>query len=407
MSRLRRAGSEDGRVGEEDGYDNFDVKGALGVEVGAASRLDLSFGYVNADLDYDGFGSPFEVSTLTNSIYEKRYGARWSGDYLQGFWRPSLQGTYYSRQLDDVGFESRGGRSRFEWRNDLLFSDVLKLVAGVETELEKARGSKSARTNAVYAQAWFAPFNALSLSLGWRNDDPDDFGSDRNWQVAAVYDFAESGMRLRTSYGTAFKAPTLSERFGFGGNPELSPETSRSREIGIEQSLMLGDTEVGWGVTYFDNRIRDLITFAGSDFRNVNLNSAHIEGLESFVFANFIGGTDLRLDHTVMSPYDGMHEPLLRRPRRKATLTTSWTNPLWSVAAKLDYIGPQRDIRRDTFVRVTKGGYTLAQLSARRQLGDDLALFASVRNLLDKRYEPVDGYAGRGLEFRVGLETHL
>ena len=412
--RLRNGEDE-----EDDGYDNFDAKGAVGVEISNTSRLDFNFGYTDADLNYDedididrDFLPDLFETTPKSSVREKRYRLRWSGDYLQDMWRPSLQGAYYSRQSDGVG---RGERTKFEWRNDLFLSDSVKFVVGVETELEKVRSSvrDAARTNAVYAQSWFEPFPGLSLSGGWRNDDADDFGSERSWQLAAAYAVDETGVRLRASYGTAFKAPTLIERFGFGGNPDLNPETSRSWEVGVEQSVSAKGffSHVRWGATYFNNRLRDLITASfDSDtgaFRNENVSSAQIRGVESFVSVDALARLNLRLDYTLMSAYNGDDDRLLRRPLRKATLATRWSNPVWSFTTKLDYVGPQRDIRRDDFSLVTKGGYALANVSARRRLNDEIALFARVNNLSDRNYEPIDGFAGRGIEFHVGVEIDL
>ena len=216
---------------------------------------------------------------------------------------------------------------------------------------------------------------------------------------------------MRASYGTAFKAPTLNERFGFAGNPDLGPETSRGWEAGIEQVLTVDGvvSRIGWGVTYFDNRIRNLITAvkdpATSTFRNRNIASAHIEGVESFAFFESAGGVSVRLNHTVMRARDGDRRRLLRRPLRTAALEARWTGAAWSLAARVNHVGPQRDIRRDDFSRVTKGGYALVNVSARRRLGDDFAVFARVGNLLDRDHEPADGYAGRGFEFHAGVEA--
>ena len=408
----RRLG--DRRRGDDDGYDNLDVKGTLGIETGAASRADFSFGYIDAEAEYDGGGPVFEQTGLTSSVRRERYSARWSGNYRRGAWRPSLRGDYYAHRRDDAASRSRGERTRFEWSNELFFSDAVKLVAGAETEFEKFRGSSgsvraSARTNAVYLQAWFELLDSLLLSGGLRHDDPDDFGSDRNWQVAATYDWVAIGTRLRASYGTAFKAPSLSDRFASWGNPGLGAETSRGWEAGIDQSLALfgGPSGARWGFTYFDNRIRRLITAAPPDFTLQNAASAGIEGIEAFVALEISPGLDLRLDQTVMRAFDGGRERLLRRPLRKTTVTARWSKPLWSLAATVDYVGPWRDIRRDDFSFLTRGGYTLAHVSARRRIGGGVTLFARANNLFDRDYEPVDGFAGRGFEFHAGVEADL
>lgn len=400
----------DGDTAERDGYDNLDVKIAAGFDFDASSRVDFRFGYVAADTEYDGFVAPFESGALKNSTYLRRYSLAWSGDYLRSFWQPSLQGTYYSSQSDGTAEnKTHSDRSKVEWRNDFSFSDSLKLLAGVETELEEisSLGKSGARTRAVYLQAWFSPSERLFLSGGWRNDDPDDFGSDRNWQLSARYLPGVFGTSLYASYGTAFKAPTLGDRFGLFGNPGLDPENAHSLEVGVEQNFKARSRtlDAGWGATWFGSEIQDLIAFDLARLSLENIASAEIEGLELFAFLNTVAGIGLRADATLLRAYDGDRRRLLRRPLRQGALEVRWLGtPNWALSAKLDYVGPQRDVRRDDFVRVTRGGYTLLHVSGRRRIDADLTFFARVNNLLDRGYEPVDGYAGRGIEVHAGLD---
>lgn len=402
-----------GSAAERDGYDNLDIKASLGFDIDAASRIDLGFGYVAADTRFDGFGHPFEVGALESSLYERRYSLNWSGEYLRSSWQPSLQGSHYSGQFHSTGgTRMHAARSKVEWRNDFSLSRSMKLVAGVETELEKVSGERrdSARTRAFYLQAWFQPFERLSLSGGWRNDDPDDFGTASNWQLSASYALSEFGADLYASYGTAFKAPTLGDRFGFGGNADLDPERSHSWEVGGRQNLSAsrGQFNVGWGVNYFDNEIRDLIAFDLVDFQLKNIRSARIEGLESFISLDTAAGFGLRIDGTVMRAYDGERVRLPRRPLRKGTLEMRWLgSPKWKFSTQINYVGRQSDIRRDTFRRVDKGGYTLVDVTAGYELSKDFSLFLRADNLFDRDYEPVDGYAGRGIGVHAGVEFDL
>ena len=408
--RRLRAGSDE----ERDGYRNLDLKSAVGVELGGQSRVDMSFGYVDANAEYDGFSNPFEQPGLRDSTREKRYSARWSGATARGAWRPSLRGSRYERDYAAPGgYATRAKRTRFEWRNDLSWSDEWRFIVGAETEIEEFNAF-SARTAAVYLQARYVPFEALSLSAGWRNDDPDDFGSDRSWRVAAVWAWERAGVRWRASYGTAFKAPTLFDRFDpLYGNPDLDPETSRSWETGVEQTFRFDETSsAGWGATYFNGQVRRLIEpVIDSDLQTffpANVASARTEGVEAFAFLKPAERASLRLDYTVTRAHDGTRRRLLRRPLRKASLRAGWTNAsAWSLAATLDYVGPQHDLRRDTFTRTGKGGYVLAHVAARRRINAHLSFFARVDNVFDRDYEPVDGYAGTGVEVRAGFEVGL
>src|SRR5436309_1176684 len=69
---------------------------------------------------------------------------------------------------------------------------------------------------------------------------------------------ATPALRLRASYGEAFRAPALGELFyPFLGNPDLRPERGRSAEVGAQW------TSGRWSadVAAFDSRQRDLIDY--------------------------------------------------------------------------------------------------------------------------------------------------
>src|SRR4029434_5751661 len=71
--------------------------------------------------------------------------------------------------------------------------------------------------------------------------------------------------KLKASIGTAFKAPSLSQRFvdfpafGFFANRNLQPEESVGYDVGFEQPLF--NNRFRLGTTYFHNDITNLITF--------------------------------------------------------------------------------------------------------------------------------------------------
>jgi iron complex outermembrane recepter protein len=97
----------------------------------------------------------------------------------------------------------------------------------------------------------------LELSASARYDDYSDFGSTTNPKVGFLWELI-SGIDLRGSYGTSFRAPLLSELGALqtaltrpaadptsptgssdllelgGGNPDLRPENSRSYTVGLD-----------------------------------------------------------------------------------------------------------------------------------------------------------------------------
>ncbi|HKU80972.1 MAG TPA: TonB-dependent receptor, partial [Candidatus Tumulicola sp.] len=65
-----------------------------------------------------------------------------------------------------------------------------------------------------------------------------------------------SGLRIKTNYGTSFRAPNASELYYPGyGNPDLRPERATVGDITLTGAGAAGDASLGW----FTNRTNDLI----------------------------------------------------------------------------------------------------------------------------------------------------
>src|SRR5437867_160657 len=68
----------------------------------------------------------------------------------------------------------------------------------------------------------------------------------------------------RFSYGQGIKEPEMEQSFGtdpcFPGNPALRAERSRTINAGVEQLFAADRVRVS--ANYFDNRFRDIISFA-------------------------------------------------------------------------------------------------------------------------------------------------
>ena len=132
-----------------------------------------------------------------------------------------------------------------------------------------------------------------------RVDDYEAFGAQTTYALGAVANFEP--FRVFASFGTAFKAPSLSERYETGffniGNPDLKPEESKFWEVGFDWDVTPG---VRAGMSFYQTRIDNLIDYEFSLLQNINIDEAEIDGAEAYVeFAPAIMGSialGLRLD---------------------------------------------------------------------------------------------------------------
>ena len=416
-SHIRQSNNCTIKYEERDGYRNSNAKMNVGwlLIPKTNTKLTLKSAYSQTDLEYD---EPVCEGYLEQSSYTKRTTIALVGDYWNGMWSPIWRLNYYTRDSRNTNSpKNRGERFKLNWHNVLRPYRDLSVAFGIETELEQAQKNNGfdadARSNAFYGELHYTPAPIWHFNAGWRADDADDFASEHSYRMGVVL-HANLHTRLHANYATAFKAPSLLDRFedfpafNFFANPHLKPETSHSWEVGIEQNWL----QWRYGFTYFNNEIDDLIdfTFNPVNFSStlINQSRTHIRGLENFVVFQPHKTLAMRLDYVQTRAYNQDNQRLLRRPIRQALLSLDYTPDKgvladWTVGVIFNYTGPQNDVDRVTFNRVAKGGYTLTDLNISYSINDHLQLYGGVNNLFNKSYEPVAGYKGADLAAHIGV----
>ncbi|MEE9281670.1 MAG: TonB-dependent receptor [Myxococcota bacterium] len=405
---------------DDDGYDNRSTSARIGYQSGGAVSVDLFGRFIDTDNELDAFSDDPDARGSTRQLFVRGEGHL---ELLDGAWMQTFGVSYtdHDRKDNDDPFveATRGGRRlELDWQHDLYLGRGHILTLGVETERESMDGTgahASARTSAAFLQEQFEFGDRLFGTLGLRLDHHDEFGSELTYRVAAAYVHPGTGTKLRASIGTAFKAPSLNdlfdESFFFRGNPDLEPEKSRGWQIGLEQPLW--DGRLRLGVTYFQNRIRNLIDFVVLDpvaflFSVENIGRAKTDGFESFVALSLADRLTLRLDHTYTMAEDReTGEDLLRRPSHKLSFKAeARPTERATVSLSVVYIGHRKDFDARTFERgVSRGGYTLTDLAATYQITPRWRGFGRVENLFDREYDDPDGFESPGIVGFVGVSA--
>jgi vitamin B12 transporter len=315
---------------------------------------------------------------------------------------------------DPFGFtasdtESKGtrGRAVATWRH----GEDLWVAFGSEAERLEVTNSSSFGTNldGAHQRTW-AMFGQgswghgpLRFDLGLRRDDNDVYGAKTSLRTGLVLN-AGAGVRLRASYGEAFRAPSLGELFfPFTGNPDLQPETGESFEVGIEREAG------GWrlGLTGFENRQTNLIDFDFVDFRNVNVGRARSRGIEGEVGYRR-GLFDASWNATRMKAEDRITGlELLRRPKWSSNLVLSIRPGDWTFNLEGRYVGERPDVDPITFQRAENTDYLRVDLAARWKALPWLSPYARVQNVADEEYQEILGYPAPGRTLIGGFAVEL
>jgi vitamin B12 transporter len=266
----------------------------------------------------------------------------------------------------------------------------------------------------VELQSQFA--NRLFLVENLRQDDNDRFGDHPTFRLAPALIVPLTETRLKGSYGTGFKAPTLNQlfvsfpAFFFFANPNLKPEESVGYDAGFEQPLF--NDRVRFGSTYFHNDITNLIQFVVDPVTfsstNVNIGKAITEGTENFVSAAVTDRIRVRADYTFTRTADVMTGlELLRRPKEKWSANVIW-NPIdpLTLSATVLHTGSFIDASRDFSIpRLLAPGYTVVNVAADYVVSDQVKIFGRVDNLFNVHYQNPTGFLQPGLGVFGGVRV--
>ncbi|MGH8197233.1 MAG: TonB-dependent receptor domain-containing protein [Steroidobacteraceae bacterium] len=298
-------------------------------------------------------------------------------------------------------------RWTIDWQNDFAVSGRQTLTTGLLWQDESADaesfslpyGAETATSQFYFQdQAAFGPHRLLVAAA---YTDHETFGGHATWN--AEYGFAIGERALVTAAaGTAFRAPDATDLFGFGGNPELDPEESRSYELSYRQRI--GDRQ-SMTLTAFRNEIDDLIEFVVLDFdtfegENRNVERARIDGLEA---AWRYDGERwaARATATLQDPRDLItNQRLLRRAQENFTLGVLRRIGSHRFAVDLLYAGDRKDFG---FPPMRMPAYWLANLSASIAFSERWTLLARMENLFDEDYELASGFNTMGRSLFVAL----
>jgi vitamin B12 transporter len=338
-------------------------------------------------------------------------------------------------------------RTDVQWNNTLHLDDLIKLPAlsasamtfgyqytGDQIKVrtnenfggfpfdQSARASMT--TNAVYAGLQTTVAQRLTLT-GQVRQDWVAGDSPSTWRLGAVYDLREIATHLKVAYGTAFRAPSLFDRFGvdstgFVGNPTLRPERSQGWEAGFTTGIpAAGRSDFATiGATYFDQRVRDLIVgvFSPVD-TNVNLGSAHVHGVETEATLRPARWLDLHAVYTLLDTASadsppGQGSQLLRRPQNEASLdVTVRPLPALRIVTTILYTGAQHDFLYDNNGNGIGDGVgqhgLIANLAVNYTVTPTVELYANGWNLFYSKYEPVNGYQTPGTSVLAGVRIRL
>ncbi|WP_130803312.1 TonB-dependent receptor plug domain-containing protein [Acinetobacter ihumii] len=217
----------------------------------------------------------------------------------------------------------------------------------------------------------------LNTQVGVRVEDNEKFGTHTVAQGAIRYQLLPL-TSVYANIGSAFKAPTLNDMYGYGGNPDLKPEESISYEIGVDQKLAYN---ISTGLSLYTTQVDDLINFGSTRMENVD--KAKMEGGEAYVKWQ---GDNLYANlgyHYVRAKDDKTHEDLSRRPRQNISLTTGWQDDVYGFSTTFMANSGYDNSAYDT---IKVPGHLRIDMHGHYNVNNHLQVFANIQNIGDSKY---------------------
>lgn len=414
---------------EKDGFENVTINGKLQVAFNDAISLDLRGFYTDGETEFDN--PPGDTLPVTDSKQYVGYAglnvALFDGRFRN---RVAYTRTDIERVTTDPTpgsfnpSEASGTLDRFEYQGVVDALDALTLVFGVDHEQSEAStffpsfntapDVSDVHMTSYYGQAIARPLAGLTVTGGVRVDDQQVFGSKTSLGGNIAYTPNDGDTVIRATYAEGFRAPALSEQLAAFGNPNLRPETARSYDAGIEQSLI--DGRLRAQATYFRRNTKDLIVFSSATFSLENIAAARAEGVELGLWMQPVQGFTLQAQYSLVDTENRSREAdffgrsnfgnrLARRAKDSASFLIDWRSP-WgpAIGATVLMVGDTFDdvantIRLDSYVRV--------DLRASFAVSDNLEVYGRVENLFDEAYQTAFNYGVPGRAGYAGVRLKI
>lgn len=407
---------------DNDGYLNTTLHFTGGVQINDDIRIETVIRNVRSENEYDGCSS---TGHCVNDYDLTAYRVAAIFDNQAVLQKIALQRSYSTREDFTNGISggaNSGTIDEAQYQGIFRFAKVGDIVYGADLKQEEldpyGTGNTAERDQLGYYAEWQGKVaDSFYYTAGARHDNNDDFGDHDSYHLSAAYVIDMNNgdaLKLKTTYGTGFRAPSLYELaynagpFAWGPAPttKLTEETSKGLDAGVEYHWHNGGSVE---VVYFDQSITDEIRFDLVNFYGYlqDKGVTHSRGVE---FSGVYPITkDLRLlgNYTYNDTQDPNDDQRVRRPRHIANIGVDFA-PVETVTvfANLRVAKDNEDQIFGTG-RVKLDNYSALEASATWAVTSEFDVYIRGENLLRDDYQEVITYNVPKQAVYAGVRAHF
>jgi vitamin B12 transporter len=417
------------RDAEEDAYENKNANIKLAYTFNENNKVNFSYNRIKTKTQYDGQYSvdkendDYSNGTADQTNYALKY------DFKLNNYSATLQAS--KGEFDrDLYENSTFGNSHNIYRSVIKEYSLInaydytqgKAILGLEYKdidgfnhylsSYPSLPTESAYTNkAIFFSNIYNINDNTLLETNLRYDSYDEFDNKTTYKIGLkhMHQFLE-GFITSANYYTSYDAPTTYQLATPIPGSLLNPSYTKGFDVTASYKKLLT-------ITYFNNKVEDNIDYIGvwpnAGYSNVD-GESKFSGLE--VSSTYAPLTNLILTANYTHLIDFEKEDGTDLPRRaKDTINASatyYSDNNMHFGVDMQYIGDRMDIDTNNGVydfttgktiypEVPTGNYTLWNLNFGAKITEDLDLNINARNIFDKEYQSVYGYATASVYAKV------
>jgi vitamin B12 transporter len=256
--------------------------------------------------------------------------------------------------------------------------------------------------SALYAQAQYTLADGVQINAGIRGENDAPLGSAATPSIGLGLPLA-TGTRLVVNAGTAFRVPTIIDRYYPGdANPHLRPERSKDVDLMLQSSAFMGGGTLGFFLRDSSNLIQ-----LDSAFVPQNVAQASLRGLfgtlRTRAYHGFVSTLSVTDTYRAQNQSPGAPaERLFFTPVfvTKLGLERAFGDGAYALGAQANIFGPHTES-----AGYNPDGQTTVDVFVRGKISRDTILSVRASNIGDERYQPILGYPAPGRTIEFALST--
>ncbi|MGB6329463.1 MAG: TonB-dependent receptor [Halarcobacter sp.] len=391
---------------EDDAYENTTINTKLGYNINDNNRIVFSHNRINSKSEYDkgAFGATTEEKANGKGyiLETKNHYSSLNYNNKNKFSDVNVYTNYSKIDRDDEkGFTKEfdgtlreyGANIKIPYNNDSF------VLTGADYKVSRHKNNinKTLKNKGLFVTN-STKYNKFIFTQSLRYDNYDLFDNKTTGKVGIKYNYNKD-VYITSNIGTAYNVPTFYKLYdNYAGFDNLQPETTKSFD------LTLGYKDLT--LTYFHNKINNMIEYNSNTFKYFNMNDdVTLKGIELAYKKEILEDLLLNLSYTYTNAKDDNKKQLQRRAKNSIKFGFDYYGIKdFHFNLNGEYVGDRVQYDFGTYdISAQTGNYTVWNSVINYNINEDLGIYLKLDNIFDKNYQTVDGYATAQRSAYVGL----